>query len=251
MAEGLDQAGQLVSEVVPRRDLRNLRADIIDAAQMLIDLRVVCWCIPSEDRHSPDGLLHEVEQHVAEAGIGVCVSATPHRRQGMRGPRKKKVVDVRDARVFHPGTLVRHVHWWDQIGRHLPRQGQSVDPIEGRHVRSVRLFSVGCTIERVNNHRGLTSRHADHRVDGRIESRLVQPFQPSLGQFAAALRTRKHVPHAPAGLVQRLLGKHDLTRAIGTTEHLAPDGVVDPPRGLAVGVQGLIHPAELCLDLVE
>ena len=56
----------------------------------------------------------------------------------------------------------------------------------------------------------------------------------------------------PAGLpVQGLLEKYNLGGAVGTTEHLAPDGVVDPPLGLAVGVQGLVHPAEFPLDVVE
>ena len=101
VAEGLDQPGELVTEVVSRRDLGNLRADIVDAAQILVDLRIVCWSIPIEDRHSPDGLLHEVEQHVAEADVDVGVGPAPHRRQGMRGAGKKEVMEVRDALRRH------------------------------------------------------------------------------------------------------------------------------------------------------
>ena len=57
--------------------------------------------------------------------------------------------------------------------------------------------------------------------------------------------------YVPTGFVQRLIGKYDLSRAVRTTKHLAPDGVVDPPRGLAVGVPGLVHPAEFRFHLVE
>ena len=39
--------------------------------------------------------------------------------------------------------------------------------------------------------------------------------------------------------------------ALGTGEDLAPDGILDPPLGLAVGVQGLVHPAEFLLQLLE
>ena len=125
MAEGLDQPGELVSEVVPRRDLGNLRADIIDAAQILIDLRVVRWCIPSENRHSPDGLLHEVEQHVTDAGLGVGIGPTPHRRQGVRGPGQKEVMDVRDAlrrqtraviHVLDRQPVCRNFRWNQKLG---------------------------------------------------------------------------------------------------------------------------------------
>ena len=65
------------------------------------------------------------------------------------------------------------------------------------------------------------------------------------------MRAWEHIPYAPRRRIERLVGKDDFTRAFGAGKHLAPDGVVDPPLGLPVRVQDLVHPAELRLDLVE
>ena len=80
---------------------------------------------------------------------------------------------------------------------------------------------------------------------------LVDPLHPSFGKFVAAVGTREHIPYMPGGRVQCFIGENNCCRTFGAGKHLAPDGVVDPSPGLPVRVQGLVHPAELRLDLVE
>ena len=125
LTECLDQPGQLVSEIVSRRNLGNLRCNVVDAGELTVDLRIVRRTIPIEDRHSPDGLLHEVEQHVADADVGVGAGPTPHRRQGMRGPGQKEVMDVRNAFRRQTRTVIhvsnrqpvrRDYRWKSQLG---------------------------------------------------------------------------------------------------------------------------------------
>ena len=250
MAEGLDQAGQLVSEVVPRRDLGNLRWNVIDAGELTVDLRIVGRTVAIEDRHSPDGLLHEVEQHVAEADIGVGVGPTPHRRQGMRGPGKKEVMDVRDA--FRRQTrAVIHVFDRQPVRRDFRWKRKLGDASDTLAIIGVGLLFECLTIHVVSNQRRPERDVLPHVAGCRVHVGFEHALQLVLVQLGVAAGTWKLGPHLTGRSVQGLVDKHDLSGTLGTAKHLAPDRVVDPPCGLAVGVQGLIHPAELRLDLVE
>jgi len=51
--------------------------------------------------------------------------------------------------------------------------------------------------------------------------------------------------------VQSFVEKDDLTSTVRACEHLAPDGVFDATLCLPVGMQGLVHPADFLLHLVE
>ena len=83
-------------------------------------------------------------------------------------------------------------------------------------------------------------------------STLRQNSVPALlRQVSAAMWARKGVPDPLGLLIKRFLNEIHLASALRAGVDLAPNGVLDPPLGLAVGVQGLVHPAQFLVHLFE
>ena len=62
---------------------------------------------------------------MTDAGLGVGIGPTPHRRQGVRGPGQKEVMDVRDAlrrqtraviHVLDRQPVCRNFRWNQKLG---------------------------------------------------------------------------------------------------------------------------------------
>ena len=90
-----------------------------------------------------------------------------------------------------------------------------------------------------------------HVAGRRVQVGFEHTLQPVLVQLGIASGAWERGPHPACCSVQGFVDKHHFGGALGTSKHFAPDRVIDPPLGLAVGVQGLVHPADFRLDLVE
>ena len=136
-------------------------------------------------------------------------------------------------------------------GRHGCGQRPGVDLGQRGQVRGVWRFLVAHLANGVTDDGRLKLDPLPRLPRRRIDARFQHALQPVLVQFRTAMRARKNVAHALAFVFQRLVEKVHRACAIRATEHLAPYRVFNTPLGLAVAVQGFVHPADVLLNLLE
>ena len=123
--------------------------------------------ISIESRHRPNCLLHEIEQHVADAEVGVGVGPAPHRRQGLRGPRKKEVVSGTHALRCQP-RAVGHVFDGQSVRRNFRWEWKFSNTPDKLAITSVGLLFEFPTVNCVSDQRRSESDMLPHLTGGRV-----------------------------------------------------------------------------------
>src|SRR5579883_2879863 len=98
---------------------------------------------------------------------------------------------------------------------------------------------------------GDSTQAMDRLPRGGVRVGVIEPFHPGFCKAGAAVWTWKLVTNAVRLLVQGLFQEHNLTAAIRAGKYIAPDRIIDEALLLAVGVERLIHPADLGLEFVQ
>ena len=206
--------------------------------------------VPVEQRHAPDRLLDEEQQHVAQPGFVARLRATPQRGQRVSRPRQEQVVQVGEPFRREPRTVI-HLIDGERVHRNLGRQREILDSFQIDQVVTIRGFPVTAQFGSARiDQNGLQPDAFPGLARRQVGAGDEGALQIVLRQQRRAVRAGEPIASAHALLVERFPKEHDLARALRAGEHLAPHGVVDPP-GLAVGVVRLIHPADLRLHVVE
>src|SRR5437660_9251653 len=109
MPKGLYQTVKFALKDIPWGALSVLGGDIVYTCKILIHLRVMCGRVSSQNRHSPNGLLHEEQKHAPQPGVLYGSGLRPQGTESLRGAGQVKVMNVSDAKRFHSCPLMCHM----------------------------------------------------------------------------------------------------------------------------------------------
>src|SRR2546425_6691577 len=156
---------------------------------------------------------------------------------------------VRDAHSVHAGSLMRHMHVWQFLHRHFLRKRQYSDFVDQSEIDCGWRLLIFFRTDRIIDQHWPTLGRADLLLRNGVNPSLVKAIHPILSKFRTAMRTRKFIVH-PLGFLVKCLSKEVyFTSTFWAGKHLAPDRVIDPALGLAVGVERLVHPTKLFFHL--
>ena len=246
--EGALETAGFASEHIPGTEFRVLGRHIVDAGEVLVDLGIAGRAVTVQQGESPNRLLDEEQQRVPQPWVPAPVGPPPQRGERMRGAGQEQVVHVREAFRREPRAVVHRVDG-KGVGGDLRRQRESGDAVEHLEVGGVGFLLPARAGRGVVDQHGPQADALPRPARRGVGQGLERPYEVVLLERYPAVRARERGPRAAGVPVERLVEEHDLARAVGAREHLAPYGVVDAAGAAPVGVARLVHPADLGLDL--
>lgn len=137
------------------------------------------------------------------------------------------MMDMSDASLVQACSFMSHVHIRQTYSRNLHGQLESFHAFESSYVECIQLFFKTFLTNFVNYKDRFSLRHSNGVTDCRVHDSLIYAVHPSLRQLGSTLGTRKGIPHTFRFRVQGMFQKDNFTRAVGTSEDLAPYGVLN------------------------
>ena len=160
-----------------------------------------------------------------------------------------------DALLGHFRPLVSHVHERQFIAHQARRGGQGLDARQELEVGLIHAFGLLPARRPVGDEHGLALRRFYRTPQDWVVRHLQGPLELALVELGPAVRAWEFRSDPARLLIERLIEERDLAATRATAEDLAPDDIVDgrldAERVVAVRVPGLVHPAQLVLQLAQ